>query len=125
MIDNNYGQVIKLINKVTEKNMAGIRQTIISKHSSDTFATKEEARDKLHSDMGITDELLAERITDESKLIRSFQLLEDKTGYGSIREYVDEEAFKSWRQHELMNNRQYRIDALKAGWTINISFELV
>ena len=101
MIDNNYGQVIKLINKVTEKNMAGIRQTIISKHSSDTFATKEEARDKLHSDMGITDELLAERITDESKLIRSFQLLEDKTGYESIREYVDEEAFKSWRQHEL------------------------
>ena len=104
--------------------MAFIRQTIITKHSSDTFATKEEARAKLHSDMGITDEMLAERRKNENRVSETKVFLEDKTGVKSIRDYENDDAFLNWYSAKIKNDRQCRIDALKAGWTINISFEL-
>jgi len=105
--------------------MAFIRQTIITKHSSDTFASKEEARAKLHSDMGLTDEMLAERRTIENRISETKVFLEDKTGVKSIRDYENDDAFLNWYNVSKGEDRQRRIDACRAGWTINISFELV
>ena len=38
-----------------------IKQTVTNRHKSLTFSTLEEARAQLHSDLGLTDEMIAER----------------------------------------------------------------
>ena len=103
-----------------------IKQTITSRHKSLTFSTLEEARDQLHSDLGLTDEMIAERTdAEQAQRNETKTFLEDGTGLQTVREFYFDEAAVSWFTSTTKGAKSGRIDAINAGWTITVDFEAV
>jgi hypothetical protein len=103
-----------------------IKQTVTNRHKSLTFSTLEEARAQLHSDLGLTDEMIAERTDAElAQRNETKTLLEDGTGLQTVREFYFDEAAVSWFTSRKKGAKSGRIDAINAGWTITVIFEAV
>ena len=99
-----------------------IKQTVTNRHKSLTFSTLEEARAQLHSDLGLTDEMIANREdAEQAQRNETKTLLEDGTGLQTVREFYFDSAAVSSKKP----TRTGRIDAINAGWIITVVFEAV
>jgi hypothetical protein len=103
-----------------------IKQTVTNRHKSLTFSTLEEARAQLHSDLGLTDEMIANREdAEQAQRNETKTLLEDGTGLQTVREFYFDSAAVNWFTSSKKPTRTGRIDAINAGWIITVVFEAV